>query len=342
MTSLRPDHNRVHFADKGGAYTDIAELIRLRHAAKEIAALTVDKSRNPLAGLLTSNFRGRGIDFAEVRRYEPGDDVRTIDWRVTARTQQPHTKLFQEERERPVLVLVDQSRNMFFGSRIRFKSVLAGEVAALLAWLSLSGGDRVGGIVFNQFSHRDVRPRRSKHAVLRLLHEIDSFNHQLKREPKPELEPNLEGKLESKLKHGKEVSDKNYLANALLNVRRVAKHGCTVIVISDFQNFNPDAEIHLRQISQHNDVVGICITDPLEVSLPDPDLYTITNGQDRLEINTASTKNRIEYENHFQSRLQHMRQQFIKLKSPLLELSTGNEIVPSLAAAIDGLGRGRR
>ena len=330
MTSLRPDHNRVHFADKGGAYTDIAELIRLRHAAKEVAAFTVDKSRNPLAGLLTSNFRGRGIDFAEVRRYEPGDDVRTIDWRVTARTQQPHTKLFQEERERPVLLLVDQSKNMFFGSRIRFKSVLAGEIAALLAWLSLSGGDRVGGIVFNQFHHRDVRPRRSKHAVLRLLHEIDSFNHELKRE------------LQDDLRDEPKVSDENYLANALLNVRRVAKHGCTVVVISDFQNLNADAEIHLRQIAQHNDVVGICITDPLEVSLPDPDLYTITNGQDRLEINTASTKNRIEYENHFQSRLQHVKQQFIKLKSPLLELSTGDAIVPSLAAAIDGLGGGRR
>ena len=330
MTSLRPDHNRVHFADKGGAYTDIAELIRLRHAAKEVAAFTVDKSRNPLAGLLTSNFRGRGIDFAEVRRYEPGDDVRTIDWRVTARTQQPHTKLFQEERERPVLLLVDQSKNMFFGSRIRFKSVLAGEIAALLAWLSLSGGDRVGGIVFNQFHHRDVRPRRSKHAVLRLLHEIDSFNHELKR------------KLQDDLRDEPKVSDENYLANALLNVRRVAKHGCTVVVISDFQNLNADAEIHLRQIAQHNDVVGICITDPLEVSLPDPDLYTITNGQDRLEINTASNKNRIEYENHFQSRLQHVKQQFIKLKSPLLELSTGDEIVPSLAAAIDGLGGGRR
>jgi len=330
MNSLRPDHNRVHFADKGGAYTDIAELIRLRHAAKEVAGFSVDKSRNPLAGLLTSNFRGRGIDFAEVRRYEPGDDVRTIDWRVTARTQQAHTKLFQEERERPVLLLVDQSKNMFFGSRVRFKSVLAGEVAALFAWLSLSGGDRVGGIVFNQIQHRDVRPRRSKHAVLRLLHEIDSFNHQLKRE------------LTHELTAEEEISNQNYLANALLNVRRVAKHGCTVVVISDFQNFNDDAEIHLRQIAQHNDVVGICITDPLEASLPDPDLYTITNGQDRLEINTASTKNRQEYENHFQSRLQHVRQQFIKIKSPLLELSTGDEVVPSLAAAIDRLGGGRR
>ena len=114
---------------KGGAYTDVAELIRFRHASKEIETVTINKSSNPLSGLLTSKFRGRGIDFAEVRIYEPGDDVRTIDWRVTARTQTPHTKLFQEEKERPVLVLVDQSHSMFFGSRHAFKSVVAAQAA---------------------------------------------------------------------------------------------------------------------------------------------------------------------------------------------------------------------
>mgnify|MGYP003652540737 FL=1 len=322
MTSSRQDYKRAHFAEKGGAYTDIAELIRLRHAAREVAALTVDKSRNPLAGLLTSNFRGRGIDFSEVRQYEPGDDVRTIDWRVTARTQQPHTKVFQEERERPVLLLIDQSASMFFGSKVRFKSVLAAEIAALLAWTSLLGGDRVGGIVFNQTQHRDVRPRRSKHSVLRLLHEIDAFNHDLAL--------------------GQSVGKQNYLAQALLNTRRVARHGCTVVIISDFLYFNADAETHLRQIAQHNDVVGIGIYDPLEASLPEPDLYTITNGQDRQEINTASEKNRSDYAQQFESRLAGIKQQFTRLKSPLLEVSTADDVVPALAAAIDGLKRGRR
>jgi uncharacterized protein (DUF58 family) len=320
MTSSRQESKHTHFAEKGGAYTDIAELIRLRHAAREVTALTVDKSRNPLAGLLSSNFRGRGIDFSEVRKYEPGDDVRTIDWRVTARTQQPHTKLFQEERERPVLLLVDQSPSMFFGSRVRFKSVLAAEIAALLAWMSLSEGDRVGGIVFNQAHHRDVRPRRNKHAVLRLLHEIDSFNHELKLD--------------------QPVGEESYLAQALLNTRRVAKHGCTVIIISDFLRFDENAEIHLRQIAQHNDVIGIGVFDPLESSLPDPDIYTITNGQDRLEINTASQQNRHNYEQQFEARLAGIQQQFTRLKSPLLQVSTAHNVVPSLAAAIDNLKRG--
>ena len=128
-----------------GAYTNLRDLIRLRYAAREITELTDKKTANPLAGLLTSNFQGRGIDFSEVRVYQPGDDVRTIDWRVTARTQKAHTKLFQEEKERPVLILTDQSRSMFFGSQVTFKSVQAARLAALIAWTMLNRGDRVGG-----------------------------------------------------------------------------------------------------------------------------------------------------------------------------------------------------
>ena len=103
---------------KSRAYTDIVELIRLRYAVHELDSLILPRSINPQSGLLTSKFRGRGTDFAEVRIYQPGDDVRTIDWRVTARTQVPHTNMFQEEKERPVMILVDPSISMFFGSKI--------------------------------------------------------------------------------------------------------------------------------------------------------------------------------------------------------------------------------
>ncbi|MBD3648896.1 MAG: DUF58 domain-containing protein, partial [Pseudomonadales bacterium] len=181
-TLARTKRDKGHIKARGGAYTNTSELIRLRYAAREIDAIAINKARNPLSGLLTSSFRGRGVDFAEVRVYQPGDDVRSIDWRVTARTGTAHTKLFQEEKERPVLILVDQSHAMFFGSRIAFKSVIAAEAAALLAWTGLDRGDRVGGIVFSDRQHREIRPRRSKHSVLRLLNEINDFNHALNRE----------------------------------------------------------------------------------------------------------------------------------------------------------------
>lgn len=296
---------------KGGPYTDLADLIRLRYAAREISAVAGTRTRNPLSGLLTSHFRGRGIDFAEVRAYQPGDDIRSIDWRVTARTNQPHTKLFQEEKERPVLILVDQSQSMFFGSRSAFKSVLAAEAAALLAWASLERGDRTGGIVFSERGHREIRPRRSRHSVLRLLNEINDFNHALEREPPP-------------------IDSPHYLDDALRKVRRVARHGSTIFVFSDFLDFNEEASVHLNQLARHNHIVGFHIADRLEQELPQPDLYTITNGQSRIRINTGNRQYRQQFQQEFQTRLENTRNAFARLKIPLIELMTHEPVTESV------------
>lgn len=313
MQPRQARYTSKHLIDvRGGAYTDIRELIRLRYAVREINAIAATRARNPLSGLLTSNFRGRGIDFAEVRIYQPGDDVRTIDWRVTARTQVAHTKLFQEEKERPVFILIDQSQSMFFGSKVSFKSVVAAEAGALLAWTALDRGDRTGGIVFSGSVHRDVRPRRSKHAVLRLLNETNNFNHALARDTAPQ-------------------SNGDYLVQPLRNVRRVAKHGSTIFIISDFSGFGEEATVHFNMLARHNDVVGIHVSDILERDLPAPDLYTITNGERRARINTADRSNRTQYQAMFKSRLDFTRNTFARAKAPLLELMTHEPVVSSLA-----------
>ncbi|MBL6690970.1 MAG: DUF58 domain-containing protein [Pseudomonadales bacterium] len=295
-----------------GAYTDLRDLIRLRYAAREITDLADNKTSNPLAGLLTSNFRGRGIDFAEVRVYQPGDDVRTIDWRVTARTQVAHTKLFQEEKERPVLILVDQSASMYFGSQVTFKSVLAARTAALVAWAALERGDRVGGIVFSEQGHREVRPRRNKRAVLRFLNEIHDFNHALTRET------------------SQEQGSTNHFANALTEVRRVTKHGSVIFIISDFSSYTDESRIHLQPLAQSNDVIGIHISDPLEQHLPTPDVYSITNGRECSRINTGNRKHREAYELGYQKQLTAIQEEFMRVKSPLLQLNTAQSIVDGL------------
>ena len=297
-----------------GAYTDLRDLIRLRYTAREMADLTGNKTSNPLAGLLSSNFRGRGIDFSEVRVYQPGDDVRTIDWRVTARTQVAHTKVFQEEKERPVLILVDQSASMYFGSQVTFKSVLAARTAAIIAWAALERGDRVGGLVFSELGHREVRPRRNKHAVLRLLNELHDFNHALKKESSTE---------------SATYSD-NYFTEALSNVRRVTKHGSVIFIISDFTNFSEESRIHLQPLARHSDVVGIHISDALEQQLPTPDLYSITNGTERTRINTASGKARDAYERGFQQKIAAIQEEFMRVKAPLLMLQTQQPILAGL------------
>ena len=297
-----------------GAYTDLRDLIRLRYAAREMTDLTGNKTSNPLAGLLSSNFRGRGIDFSEVRVYQPGDDVRTIDWRVTARTQVAHTKVFQEEKERPVLILVDQSASMYFGSKVTFKSVLAARTAAIIAWAALERGDRVGGLVFSEQGHREIRPRRNKHAVLRLLNELHDFNHALKKESatKPAT-----------------YSD-NYFTEVISNVRRVTKHGSVIFIISDFANFSEESRIHLQPLARHSDVIGIHISDPLEQHLPTPDLYSITNGSERTRINTAGGKTREAYERGFQQQMAVIKEEFLRVKSPLLALQTHQPILDGL------------
>lgn len=295
-----------------GAYTDLRDLIRLRYAAREITDLADNKTSNPLAGLLTSNFRGRGIDFAEVRVYQPGDDVRTIDWRVTARTQVAHTKLFQEEKERPVLILVDQSASMYFGSQVTFKSVLAARTASLIAWAALERGDRVGGIVFSEQGHREVRPRRNKHAVLRLLNEVHDFNHALSRDITSE------------------ENSENCFTNALAEVRRVTKHGSVIFIISDFNSYTDESRVHLQPLAQSSDVIGVHISDPLEQHLPTPDVYSITDGHSRSRINTGNRGHRASYEQAYRQQLANIQEEFLRVKSPLLMLDTSQSIVDSI------------
>ena len=241
----------------------------------------------------------------------PGDDVRTIDWRVTARTQTPHTKLFQEEKERPVLILADQCAGMFFGSRVRFKSVAAAEAAALVAWLHLREGDRVGGIVFSDTGHREVRPRRSKHSVLRFVHELHDFNQALNRE----------------CTHG----GSQPLTEALSNVRRVARHGCAVYLITDFRNLDDQGLLHLRQIARHNDIVGIQVFDPMERELPAPSTYTISDGNQRVRIDAARAANRNRYETLFATFASDIAAEFSRLKAQLYTLSTTESMAGQLA-----------
>ena len=141
-----------------GIRATLTDLIGLRFEASRMPLPRNIRATHPISGQLRSKIQGRGVDFSEVRLYQPGDDVRSIDWRVTARTNQPHTKLFQEEKERPVLVLIDQGASLFFGSKVRFKSVAAARLGLSIAWSALAEGDRVGGIVSTEKAMKRFDP----------------------------------------------------------------------------------------------------------------------------------------------------------------------------------------
>ena len=285
-----------------GAYADLNDLIALRFSARQLRLARRNRALSALAGPNKSNFRGRGIDFEEVRNYQPGDDIRTIDWRVTARTGSAHTKLFREERERPVLVVVDQRSSMFFGSSHCFKSVLAAQLASLIAWSALDAGDRVGGLVFNGEEHREIRPRRSRKNVLALLSQVAEYNRNLPLSA---------------------ASEAGSFAAMLSNLRRIARPGSSLFLVSDFDGASREhAREHLFQLAQHTELTAIACTDPLESKLPRAGKYAVTNGSERSELYTADRKLRSTYQRHFQQQREMLSQDLLRLGIPLLQAST--------------------
>src|ERR1700741_3419211 len=149
-----------------GVYVDLDDLIALEQKGHRVSFLPRQPVHSLLSGRFASRMRGRGLNFEEIRDYRSGDDVRQIDWKVTARLQKPHVRVFNEERDRPALLVVDQRLSMFFGSRLAMKSVTAAQAAAIAAWRILGVGDRVGAVVFNDRDLVEVRPRRSRATVL--------------------------------------------------------------------------------------------------------------------------------------------------------------------------------
>ncbi len=296
----------MHLADINaparGAYALLDDLIALRFPASQLKLGRRKRALQTLAGPIKSNFRGRGIDFEEVRSYQPGDDIRTIDWRVTARTGSAHTKLFREERERPVLVVIDQRNSMFFGSSHCFKSVLAGQLASLLAWSALHGGDRVGGLVFNEQEHQEIRPRRSRKTVLGLLSQIATYNRALPLDI---------------------PSNPGSLSHMLSNLRRIARPGSSLFLISDFRGASEDgAREHLFELAKHTELTAIACADPLESELPRAGTYAVTDGSTRSELHTGNLQLRLQYRQRLQQQRDLLRSDLLRLGVPLLTAST--------------------
>lgn len=303
MTSTHMD------LEPSGAYCDLGRLCQLRFAARDLNLASRTPARSQLSGGLRTRFRGRGMEFEEVRLYQPGDDVRTIDWRVTARTQVTHTKVFREERERPTFMVLDQRSAMFFGSQRCFKSVLAAHISGLLAWAALEQGDRIGGLIFGNAQQRDIRPRRSKHAVLELLHYIHQFNHHLH-------SPISDEPMQS-------------MAAVLADTRRIAKPGSAVFIISDFHDFDPHSEQQLFELSRHSDVTLMHVYDPLEKRLAGSAQLALSNGQERCVVPAHDPGFQRAYRDDFEHRLEQLAHSCQRLKLPLLSYAT-NEPVQSL------------
>jgi len=242
-------------------------LIRLQADARALKLPSARPARARQAGLQHSSQRGRGMAFAEVRLYQPGDDIRSIDWRVTARRQAPHTKLYEEERERPVLLLCDLGPTLFFASTGAFKQVRCAQLASILAWLALSAGDQVGGIVFNGSTLSVQRPARRKKSVLRLL---DTLASQQRSSPDSS-------------------ASETTLDTALAEARRVAHTGSRIFLISDFLNISENTPSLLGALARHNSVSALRVVDPLEQQLPHSGRFAIAGSEGPVWFDASNT-----------------------------------------------------
>ncbi|SDT94723.1 Protein of unknown function DUF58 [Pseudomonas pohangensis] len=302
-----------------GIRTSLAELIGMRHHVHEVQIFSTPARRSPLIGLHHSRLRGRGVDFDQVRAYQPGDDVRTIDWRVTARTQKPHTKVFHEERERPIFIIVEQSRRLFFGSGLAFKSVIAAHAASLLGWAALEHNDRIGGLVFSDSEHHEVRPRRSKQSLLQLLNWTVRANQGLSADSA--------------------VGPRDGFSLALRRAREVLRPGSLVVVLCDERALGDTAEQQLSLLARHTDLILMPLSDQLDHALPAAGLLRFTDRYTQLEIDTQDADLRLGYAALGAARQARWQRLAQKLCVLLMPLHTRSDIVEQIREHLQSGGR---
>ena len=297
---------------QGRTHIDLQELLGMRHHLHKIELFSTPIQHSTLLGLHRSRLRGRGMDFDQVRAYQSGDDARSIDWRVTARTGEVHTKVFHEERERSTFILVEQSLHLFFASTGCFKSVLAAQIASLFAWASLQHNDRVGGLVFDDSSVTHIPAQRHKHSVLHFLQAIADANQRLQ---KP-MTHNLN----------------NPLLMVLQQAQRLTRPGSLMILICNERHLNDDSSLLLRRLAEHSELILVPLSDPLEHNLPDLGQAKFNMGSNSLAINTHSNHLRKQWQKTgaaYQTAWQNLAQQ---LNAPLLPLSTQLPLLQQLQA----------
>jgi len=283
----------------------LRQLVNMQYRARGLHWSAAKTVHSALVGRHRSLWRGRGLDFEELRHYRVGDDIRTMDWKVSQRTRKPHVRIFTEERERRVILAVDQRCSMFFGSRRAMKSVAAAELAALFGWRTLADGDRVGTMVFNDDCIQELPSRRSSQHFLQQLHLVQDFNRQL-------------------LNAGS--SNPGQLNRALCQLQTLAAHDTLICVITDLAGADEQTERLLSRLGQHNDLMLVFVYDPIEEALPRGGCLTVSDGELQLEVDTDNPDLRQRYRDYFQQRLAQAQQYLRGCNIPVLPITTAEPV----------------
>jgi uncharacterized protein (DUF58 family) len=293
--------------EAAGVYARLDDLVRLQFKATGFSFLPRQPLHSVLAGKHASRLRGRGLNFEEIRRYLPGDDIRTMDWKITARMRDPFVRVYTEERDRPVLLVVDQKQTMFFGSRERMKSVTAAEAAALAAWRVLSQGDRVGAIVFNDEESVEIRPQRSRRTVDRILKEVVRLNRLLRAASAA-------------------APERSMLDFVLQRAARLATHDWLVCLITDTMGLGDEGLQALTRLALHNDVLLVAVYDPLGQQMSGAGRVVFAEGGAQLEIDTSDARFQQRYAAAFQREVEVVEATGRRRQIPVIAVSTAEGV----------------
>lgn len=297
--------------DDGIVYASQSLLIGLQSDARLLRQHKI-RARSRMSGNYLTTFKGRGMEFDEARPYQPGDDIRNMDWRVTARTNKPHSKVFREERERPVLLWTDFRKPMFFGTQNCYKSVLAARVSALLAWQACQQGDRLGGLIFSEANHLELRPKRGKTAALHMIRQLSEFSYPAQNRLTQEQLKSHDGR------------------HALSRLVQVTRPGSLIYMVSDFRNTSDQLESVLNRLSRHNELVLIHVSDPLESQLPVAGYYRVSDGINEAEINASGKKLRFNYHHRFHQHRENLKSLCLRNGVRFISLSTDQPLLNGL------------
>lgn len=320
-TAVRTDTSSTMQNKSRATELDLEGLIQLRYQSTHLSLGSQRKAYSSLSGSYSSPFKGRGLNFDEVRPYQPGDDIRNIDWNVTARTDKVHTKVFKEERERPVFIIVDLSSTMYFGTRHCLKSVTAAKAAALFAWAGADNNNRIGGLIFNDYNHIEMRPKGGHRGVLQFLKMLTDFHNQAIKQQDNDQQSEAEAeKLNTEL--------------LFARIKKVINPGSIVLLASDFNSFNNVFLQHIRHIARHNDLIMAHIYDSLESQLPPPGLYGISNGIDIQSLDSSDPSLRNSFHELFQTKMNDIEQYCISNQIHLINLATHDKVADQFLAAL--------
>lgn len=307
-----------------GVYVSLEELIRLGAQASGFSFLPRQPVHSILSGRHSSKLRGRGMDFNELKPYRQGDDNKHIDWKATRRTGKAYVRIYNEERDRSVWILLSQQESMFFGSSSSMKSVSAAHAAALALFRVLSVGDRAGAVIYNDVEHSVFRPQKGRKNVMRILEEVVRQNAQLKAEKTKE----------EAAENSSAVNDNTQFIQGLKAISALARHDDLIVLIGDGSGLDKAAMKLITELSVHNDILALLIYDPLEKKLPAQNNVLFTDSTDFIDINTSDKGLRTRFENLFAAKMERLEHASRTRAIPLLKISTGEPVLDQIRAQL--------